>query len=218
MRQAYAEQILQAQEQVSPFSVYSSSTSSRSIFSGTDLIFVTDITDYICGEILDFCKEFEQFMASYRNLCRFCSKFFVDKNPCGENLCGENLCGENKTNMRFVQELFIHENCMLSYFSILTLKTDHLCQHNNCLYQNIAPKRLLESKCCSRSPCPVLRTRTSIADINCVHRNSLSRYHPSVHPAASSASSSRSRYHEPHPAIHPSIHQHHHGQHPDFIN
>ena len=28
-----------------------------------------------CGEISDFCKEFEQFMAFYRNLCRFCSKF-----------------------------------------------------------------------------------------------------------------------------------------------
>ena len=33
-----------------------------------DLIFVTDITDYMCGKILsceeisDFCKEFEQFM------------------------------------------------------------------------------------------------------------------------------------------------------------
>ena len=28
-----------------------------------------------CGEISDFCKEFEQFMALYRNLCRFCSWF-----------------------------------------------------------------------------------------------------------------------------------------------
>ena len=28
-----------------------------------------------CGEISDFCKDFEQFMAFYRNLCRFCSKF-----------------------------------------------------------------------------------------------------------------------------------------------
>ena len=28
-----------------------------------------------CGEISDFCKEFEQFMAFYQNLCRFCSKF-----------------------------------------------------------------------------------------------------------------------------------------------
>ena len=28
-----------------------------------------------CGEISDFCKEFEQFMEFYRNLCRFCSKF-----------------------------------------------------------------------------------------------------------------------------------------------
>ena len=28
-----------------------------------------------CGEISDFCKEFEQFMEFYRNLCHFCSKF-----------------------------------------------------------------------------------------------------------------------------------------------
>ena len=28
-----------------------------------------------CGEISDFCKEFEQFMEFYRNLCLFCSKF-----------------------------------------------------------------------------------------------------------------------------------------------
>ena len=28
-----------------------------------------------CGEISDSCKEFEQFMEFYRNLCRFCSKF-----------------------------------------------------------------------------------------------------------------------------------------------
>ena len=28
-----------------------------------------------CGEISDFCKEFEQFMAFYQNLCRFCYKF-----------------------------------------------------------------------------------------------------------------------------------------------
>ena len=29
----------------------------------------------LCGEFSDFCKEFEQFMAFYRNLCRFCSKY-----------------------------------------------------------------------------------------------------------------------------------------------
>ena len=43
-----------------------------------------------CGEISDFCKEFEQFMAFYRNLCRFCSKFvwrkiFVEKISVGKN-------------------------------------------------------------------------------------------------------------------------------------
>ena len=42
-----------------------------------------------CGEISDFCKEFEQFMEFYRNLCRFCSKFLW-----------RNLCGEKMTNMR----------------------------------------------------------------------------------------------------------------------
>ena len=48
----------------------------------SDLIFVTDITDYIyvekilsCGEISDFCKDFEQFMAFYPNLCHFRFKF-----------------------------------------------------------------------------------------------------------------------------------------------
>ena len=46
----------------------------------TELIFVTNITNYICGEnllcgeISDVCKEFEQFMEFYRNLCGFCSK------------------------------------------------------------------------------------------------------------------------------------------------
>ena len=42
-----------------------------------------------CVEISDFCKEFEQFMAFYRNLCRFVL-----------NLCGENMCGEKMTNIR----------------------------------------------------------------------------------------------------------------------
>ena len=49
----------------------------------------TDITDYICGEISDFCKEFEQFMAFYRNLCRFGSKFVWRK------LCVEKISVEN---------------------------------------------------------------------------------------------------------------------------
>ena len=40
----------------------------------------TDITDYICGEISDFCKEFEQFTAFYRNLCLIFSKFVWRKN------------------------------------------------------------------------------------------------------------------------------------------
>ena len=76
---------------------------------------------------------------------------------------------------RSFQELFIHENCRNSYLSILTLKK----------FIYIPTKQLLESKRCSRCPCPVLRTRTSIADINCVHRNSLSRYHPSTRPSVS---------------------------------
>ena len=45
-----------------------------------------------CGEISDFCKEFEQFMEFYQNLCRFCSKFVWRK-----------ICVEKKmTNIRFV--------------------------------------------------------------------------------------------------------------------
>ena len=42
-----------------------------------------------CGEISDFCKEFEQFMEFYRNLCCFCSKFVRRK-----------ICVEKMTNMR----------------------------------------------------------------------------------------------------------------------
>ena len=38
-----------------------------------------------CGEILDFCKEFEQFMAFYRNLCRFCSKLYGEKSVWRKN-------------------------------------------------------------------------------------------------------------------------------------
>ena len=43
-----------------------------------------------CGEILDFCKEFEQFMAFYRNSCRFCSKFVWRK------ICVEKISVEKK--------------------------------------------------------------------------------------------------------------------------
>ena len=43
-----------------------------------------------CGEISDFCKEFEQFMEFYRNLCRFCSKFVWRK------ICVEKICVEKK--------------------------------------------------------------------------------------------------------------------------
>ena len=49
------------------------------------------MTDYIrgeksvIGEILDFCKEFEQLMEFYRNLCRFCSKFVWRKSVWRKN-------------------------------------------------------------------------------------------------------------------------------------
>ena len=50
-----------------------------------------------CGEISDFCKEFEQFMEFHRNLCRFCSKFVWRK------ICVEKISVEKKmTNMRSV--------------------------------------------------------------------------------------------------------------------
>ena len=46
----------------------------------TELIFVTEITNYIRGEklshgeIWSFYEEFEQFVEFYQSLCRFCSK------------------------------------------------------------------------------------------------------------------------------------------------
>ena len=43
-----------------------------------------------CGEISDFCKEFEQFMEFYRNLWRFCSKFAWRK------ICVEEISVEKK--------------------------------------------------------------------------------------------------------------------------
>ena len=42
-----------------------------------------------CGEISDFCKEFEQFM----EFIEIYAVFVL-------NLCGENLCEEKMTNMR----------------------------------------------------------------------------------------------------------------------
>ena len=53
-----------------------------------DLIFVEK--NMSCGEISDFCKEFEQFMEFYGNLCRFCSKFVWRK------ICVEKICVEKK--------------------------------------------------------------------------------------------------------------------------
>ena len=43
-----------------------------------------------CGEISDFCKEFEQFMEFYRNFCLFCSKFVWRK------ICVEKICVDKK--------------------------------------------------------------------------------------------------------------------------
>ena len=66
-----------------------------------ELIFVTDITDYIpgekvsCGEISAFYTEFEQFMEFLSNFMQCLFQIYVEK-----NLCGENMCGEKMTNMR----------------------------------------------------------------------------------------------------------------------
>ena len=46
-----------------------------------------------CGEISDFCKEFEHLMEFYRNLCRFCSKFVWRK------ICVEKISVEKKWQM-----------------------------------------------------------------------------------------------------------------------
>ena len=46
-----------------------------------------------CGEISEFCKELEQFMEFYRNLCRFCSKFVWRKNDKYEVWSGASQVG-----------------------------------------------------------------------------------------------------------------------------
>ena len=43
-----------------------------------------------CGKIPDFCKEFEQFIEFYQNLCCFCSKFVWRK------ICVEKISVEKK--------------------------------------------------------------------------------------------------------------------------
>ena len=52
------------------------SSISQIIFVGKDLL---------CGEISDFCEEFEQFMEFYRQICRFCSKFAWGKSVWRKN-------------------------------------------------------------------------------------------------------------------------------------
>ena len=52
------------------------------------------------GEISDFCKEFEQFMEFYRNLCRFCSKF-VWRKICVEKISVEKICVEKNYKYKF---------------------------------------------------------------------------------------------------------------------
>ena len=53
-----------------------------------DLIFMEK--NMSCGEISDFCKEFEQYMTFFRNLCRFGSKFAWRK------ICVVKICVEKK--------------------------------------------------------------------------------------------------------------------------
>ena len=61
-----------------------------------DLIFVTNIRNYIrgekscCGEISAFYTEFEQFMEFYRSLGLFCSKSMWRK------ISAEKICVEKK--------------------------------------------------------------------------------------------------------------------------
>ena len=51
-----------------------------------------------CGEISDFCKEFEQFMAFHKKLYRFCSKF-VWRNICVEKITSMRSGSESGGNL-----------------------------------------------------------------------------------------------------------------------
>ena len=92
-----------------------------------ELIFVTNITNYIrgeklsCGEIWSFYKEFEQFMEFYQSLCRFCFQIDAEKN----------LPGEKMTNMRsglgvFVPKPFFSSSAD-SLFSAPPQRRPHIC-------------------------------------------------------------------------------------------
>ena len=64
------------------------------IWDDPDLLFVTNITNYICGEKLScgeisaFFTEFEKIMEFYRSLCCFCSKSMW-RQICAEKICVE---------------------------------------------------------------------------------------------------------------------------------
>ena len=64
-----------------------------------------------CGEISDFCKEFEKFMEFYRNLCRFCSKFVWRKSLWRKNDKYE-VCFKTAKNygsyMHYEEKFWIH--------------------------------------------------------------------------------------------------------------
>ena len=61
-----------------------------SLLTVPELIFVTNITNYICGEISAFYTEFEQFMEFYSSLFRFFfSKYMWRIISAEKNLCGE---------------------------------------------------------------------------------------------------------------------------------
>ena len=86
-----------------------------------ELIFFTNITNYICGEKNVMWRNFSflyRIWTIYGVLLKFMSflfQIYVEK-----NLCGENLCGEKITNMRGVQCIIaLYACCPLIYTWIL---------------------------------------------------------------------------------------------------
>ena len=75
-----------------------------------ELIFVTNITNYIRGETNCHVEKFQLPIQNLTNLWSFIKVYalFVSKSM-WRNLCGENLCGEKMTNMRSVHMIKTNE-------------------------------------------------------------------------------------------------------------
>ena len=124
----------------------------------SQIIFVEKNLSY--EEILDFCKEFEQFMAFHQNLCRFYSKFV----------------GEKMTNMRSGFPP-VTVSITIYVFPIMVV-TNHLC-HNHLLFMEYGHNYLLSS---SLQNCPhIAISKTFFKGVNLPRRcSSLQTSHNQV--------------------------------------